>query len=55
MVIDEVCPFRGVTIKTLDTELIKERFVKIIDINNRSGILELCPKLSHFKCLLLVI
>ena len=54
VVVDEVRPFFGVFLETLIAELLDERFVELIDVDDGRRVFELGTKLSHLQSLLLV-
>ena len=54
VVIDEVRPLLGVFLETLAAELLEERLVELIDVDDGGGLLELGTVLRHLQGLLTV-
>ena len=54
VVVDEMRPFLGVFLEALVAELLEERFIEVIDVDNGRRVFKLGTKLSHLQGLLFV-
>ena len=54
MVINKMCPFYRIILKTLNTKLPEESVIEIIYINYRFCLFKLRPELCHFYSLFLI-